>query len=121
MVLDASFKIVVWVFQASGVDEEKLVVNAGHYIVASGSLFSGHDRDIFTRETVQKAGFACVSLANKGDDWKFFHTVYYIIDGAIVFLWRFLIFWHVFGKNVNFDIKSIELRVVSIRKSLLFR
>ena len=74
LVLDASLKIVIGVFQTGGINQQKALVNACHDVVASGSLFASDDSDVFARKTVQKTRFTGVGLADECDDWKLFHS-----------------------------------------------
>lgn len=84
MVLDAGFKFIGGIFEASSVNQQKTVVNAGGDIVARGAFFAGHDGEILARQTVEQAGFASVSLTNQGDNRERFHR--YIITLGVVFV-----------------------------------
>lgn len=73
MVLDVGFEVVVRIFQASGINKEKTVVDASHNIIAGRSLLASNNGDVFVGEAVQKAGLASVGLADESDDRKFLH------------------------------------------------
>lgn len=88
LILDASFEVIVGVFQAGGVDEEEAVVDVRHNVITGRALFSGDDSDVFMGETIQKAGFASVGLADECDDREFLHI--FIIAKRVGF-----------GKNVK--------------------
>lgn len=75
LVLNAGFKIVIRVFETSGIDEEETIINASQNIVSGSPLFASDDSDVFVRETIKQARFASVSLTNEGDDRKFFHSM----------------------------------------------
>lgn len=75
LILDTCLKIILGIFEASGVYQDKTIINARHDIIASCAFFAGDNGDIFMRETIEQAGFASIRLANKGDNRKLFHRI----------------------------------------------
>jgi hypothetical protein len=69
LVLDMSFKFIVWVFEAGSIDEDVLVVDFTNDIIASSTSFARNDSGRLVDEAIKEAGFASIGLADDCDNW----------------------------------------------------
>ncbi len=64
LILDVSFKIIVWIFKAGGVDKEIAIVDFSDDIVARSTRFARNNSLLTTSEAIEEAGLAGIGLAD---------------------------------------------------------
>ena len=64
LILDVSFKFVIWIFEASSVNEKVTIVDFGDDVVARSTRFARNNSLLTTSEAIEEAGFAGIGLAD---------------------------------------------------------
>ncbi len=64
LILDVSFKFVIWIFETSSVNEKVAIVDFGDDVVACSTRFARNNSLLTTSEAVEEAGLAGISLAD---------------------------------------------------------
>ena len=64
LILDVSFKFVIWIFETSSINEKVAIVDFGDDVVASSTRFARNNSLLTTSEAIEEAGLAGISLAD---------------------------------------------------------
>lgn len=64
LILDVSFKFVVWIFETSSVNEKVAIVDFGDDVVARSTRFACNNSLLTTSEAIEEAGFAGIGLTD---------------------------------------------------------
>ena len=64
LILDVSFKFVIWIFETSSVNEKVTIVDFGDDIIARSTRFARNNSLLTTSEAIEEAGLAGISLAD---------------------------------------------------------
>lgn len=64
LILDVSFKFVIWIFETSSINEKVAIVDFGDDVVSRSTRFARNNSLLTTSEAIEEAGFAGISLAD---------------------------------------------------------
>lgn len=64
LILDVSFKFVIWIFETSSVNEKVAIVDFGDDIVARSTRFARNNSLLATSEAIEETGLAGIGLAD---------------------------------------------------------
>ena len=64
LILDVSFKFVIWIFETSSVNEKVTIVDFGDDVVARSTRFACNNSLLTTSEAIEETGLAGIGLTD---------------------------------------------------------